>query len=192
MAEVVDGVGDVPTDQDYCDWCYGPIDTVDRQRSEEAGTDEESTWACVNCIDSGRVFVPPEWWEGDSDNWPVKDISDQVKLARENVDVVLTDIHRTTDVRPEVLVDSFRSVVRIAYGSGFTTPSVRATANPQALVETADYLKDQVVEDVWSPWPVCPLHEIGGVQAEVHDGVAVWWCRFADHLVAEVGQLGLA
>jgi hypothetical protein len=179
----------MPAEQDYCDWCYGPIDTVDRQRSDEAGTDQESAWACVNCIEAGRVFEAPESWEGDPANWPVKDISDQVKLAEENVEVVLADVHRTTDSRPRVVVDAYRGVVRI---SGWTTPSVTAKSNPEALVETAEFLKEQVVEEEgWSPWPVCPVHEIGGVQPEVHDGVAVWWCGFGGHLVAEVGKLGI-
>jgi hypothetical protein len=182
---------EVTTGHDYCDWCYDPIDTVDRQRSEEAGTDDADAWACVNCIESGRVYQPPESWEGDPVEWPVKDISDQLRLAEGNVAVVLTDIQRTTDLRPRVTVDAYRSVVRIAYDSGWTTPSVRATSNPEALIETADYLKDLIVEDEgWSPWPLCPLHEIGGVQAEVRDGLAVWWCNFGHHLVARVGQLG--
>lgn len=181
------------TDQDYCDWCYGPIDTVDRHRSDEAGTDEADAWACVNCIEAGRIYQPPDSWEGDPADWPVKDISDQLKLAEVNVEVVLADIQRTTDLRPRVTVDAFRSVVRITYANGWTTPSVRATSNPEALIETADYLKDLIVEDEgWTPWPLCPVHEIGGVEAEAHDGVVVWWCTFGNHLVAPMGQLGVA
>ena len=181
----------VPAVQDYCDWCYSPIDTVDRQRSKDAGTDEESAWACVNCIESGRIFEPPESWEGDPVDWPVKDIADQVDLAKENVGLVVGDVRRTTDLRPEVAVDTYRSAVRIAW-RGSTTPSVRAASNPEALVETADYLKEQVVEEEgWSPWPVCPIHEIGGVQPRVRDGAAVWWCSLGDHLLAEVGKLGI-
>lgn len=174
--------------QDYCDWCYGPIDTVDRQQSEEAGTDCESAWACVNCIETGRVLEPPESWEGDPADWPVKDISDQVNLAQENVEVVLGDVERTTGLRPEVTIDSYMSVVRIAYSRNYSTPSVHATSNPEALAETADYLQDHVAEDLWSPWPVCPVHDVGAY-SEVHDGAAVWWCRSASHLVAPVGQL---
>jgi hypothetical protein len=181
----------VPAVQDYCDWCYRPIDTVDRQRSENAGTDQESAWACVDCIESGRVFEPPESWEGDPASWPVKDIRGQVKLAKENVELVLADVRRTTDIEPVVVVDAYRSVVRIAWW-GCTTPSVRARSNPEALVETADYLKDQIVEEEgWSPSPVCPIHGIGGVQPKVRDGVAIWWCSFGDHLLADVGRLGL-
>ena len=122
----------------------------------------------------------------------MKDISEQLRLAGVNVEVVPAAVHRTTDLRPEVVVDSYRSGVRIAYRGGRTTPSIRATSNPEALVETADYLKDHVVEEKWSPWPVCPLHEIGGVQPDVRDGVVIWWCRFGDHLVTDVGKLGLS
>jgi hypothetical protein len=183
----------MPARQEYCDWCYSPIETEDRLRSEEVGTDIESCWACLNCINAGRIYQPPESWRGDPDDWPVRDISDQVKLAKENVAVVLSDLHRMTDLRPNTTVDSFGSMVRIEYdGSGWTTPSVRAKMNPEALVETAEYLKEQVVDEEREPWPVCPVHEIGGVQPQVHDGVAVWWCIFGGHLVAEVGKLGLA
>ncbi len=83
--------------------------------------------------------------------------------------------------------------LRIAYDNGWTTPSVRATSNPEALIETAEYLKDLIVEDEgWTPWPLCPVHEIGAVEPEVHDGAVVWWCSFGNHLVAPVGQLGVA
>ncbi len=181
------------TEQVYYDWCYGPIDAVDRQRSDDVGTDEADAWACVSCIESGRIYQPPDSWEGQPSDWPVKDISDQLKLAEANVEVVLADVQRTTDLRPRVTVDAYRSVARIAYANGWTTPSVRATSNPEALIETAEYLKDLVVEDEgWTPWPLCPVHEIGGVEAEAHDGAVVWWCSFGNHLVAPVGQLGLA
>lgn len=178
--------------QDYCDWCYGPVRAADRERSDEAGTDAADAWACINCIESGRIYQPPESWEGDPGEWPVKDIGDQLALAQANVAVVLADIERTTELRPRVTIDAYRSVVRIAYDNGWTTPSVRATSNPDALIETADYLKELIVEDEgWLPWPLCPDHEIGGVKAEVHDGTVVWWCTFVDHLVAPVGHLGL-
>jgi hypothetical protein len=180
----------VGRDQDYCDWCYGPIESEDRERSRELGLDEESLFACKDCVGAGRVYSPPEGWEGTPDRWPVWDIGDHLELATDNVEVVLADVRRTTGFQPNVTVDSYMSVVRIAYGRNYTTPSVHADSNPEALAETADYLQDHVVEDLWSPWPVCPVHDVG-VYSEVHDGAAVWWCRSGSHLVAPVGQLGV-
>jgi hypothetical protein len=121
-----------------------------------------------------------------------RSISEQVEQAKQNVGVVMLDIARTTRLRPEIHVDAFEgAVVRITYGSGFKTPSVFASHNPEALAESADYLQEHVSEDLWSPWPTCGVHD-KGVYAEVHDGVAVWWCRFGNHLLAEVGRLGLS
>jgi hypothetical protein len=179
--------GEVAREQDYCDWCYGPIESDDRERSRELGLDEESLFACGDCVSVGRVYSPPEGWEGTRDRWPVRDISDQLELARENVEVVLADLHRTTGIQPNVTVDSYVSAVRIAYGTSYTTPSVQTDSNPHALAETADYLQDHVTEDLWSPWPVCPVHDVG-VYAKVHDGAAVWWCRSKSHVVATVGR----
>jgi hypothetical protein len=87
----------VLVEQDYCDWCYGSIDTVDRHLFEDVGVSDESTWACSNCIESGRIFRPPDGWERDLADWPVKDISDHLSLAKKNVEVVLSDVHRTTE-----------------------------------------------------------------------------------------------
>jgi hypothetical protein len=150
-----------PEEQDYCDWCYGPIESDDRERSRELGLDQESTYACRSCIEAGRIYSPPEGWEVGPEGWPIKDISDLVDLARQNVQVVLDDIERTTGLRPTFTVDAYMNVVRIAYGQDSTTPSVFATTNPEALVETAAYLQDHVAEDIWSPWPVCAIHDKG-------------------------------
>lgn len=179
----------VDGEQDYCDWCYGPVESEDRKRSRELGLVGESSFACRNCIVAHRVYSPPDGWEGEPDDWPVPGIGDQLELVKANVETVLRDVERTTDLRPNVTVDSYMSIVMIAYGRSSTTPSVLAIANPEALAETADYLQDHIVEDLWSPWPVCPLHDVG-VYSEVRDGTAVWWCRVGAHLVAPVGLLG--
>lgn len=180
----------VAGEQDYCDWCYRPIESEDRRRSRELGLDEEKSFACRSCIDAGRIYRPPEGWEGEPGTWPVKDIGDLVGLVRENVQVVLGDVERTTGLHASVTVDTYMNSVRISYGSSYTTPSVLAASNPDALAETADYLQSHVVEDIWSAWPLCPIHD-KGLYAEVRAGVAVWWCRFAAHRVAAVGSLGV-
>jgi hypothetical protein len=111
-----------------------------------------------------------------------------IKLTRENVDFVRVDVERTTTLRPGITVDDYRGVVRITYDSSYTTPSLSAWQNPEALAETADYLQDHVVDDLRRPWPVCLAHD-KGVYAEVHDGRALWWCRYGGHPVAQVGHL---
>ncbi|HET9691114.1 MAG TPA: hypothetical protein VFP61_08170 [Acidimicrobiales bacterium] len=116
-------------------------------------------------------------------------LDDLAALVQDNVVIVLHDVERTTQLRPVVTVDAYDGVVRIAYGDNFKTPSVHAHTKPAPLAETADYLQDHVVEDLWAAWPVCSTHD-KGAYAEVHDGAAVRWCRFGGHVVARVGALG--
>jgi hypothetical protein len=188
---------DMPLEQTRCDWCYGPIDSEDRNRSRELGIDAESLWACISCIDAGRVFEPPEFWDGGREDWPVEDIRDQIELAEKNVEVVLDDIDRSTGIRPRVTVDAYMNGVRIAYhGDSTTTPAVSAHSNPDALAETAEYLQDHIIGDIGADgpstlWPICPIHD-RLLHAEVHDGTAVWWCHPGNHLAALVGELGLS
>lgn len=53
--------------QSYCDWCYGTLTEEDRQRSRSLDFDKIDTWACVRCIDSGRIADRPGGWEAE---WP--------------------------------------------------------------------------------------------------------------------------
>jgi hypothetical protein len=107
---------------------------------------------------------------------------------------VLDDVHRTTSLQPavelEVDDDGF---LRIRYrnpsgaggGGGLTE-----RADPSLLVEIADWIQEQVTEDVFTAWPVCPTHDMGLHALEEADR-AVWWCAFGDHEVAPIGRLGL-
>ena len=110
-------------------------------------------------------------------------------LANEAVRAVLGDVHRTTSLRPDVVVDVwYETAIRIVINDGWTTPSMFASERPEAFAEVADYFQDQLGSKLGC-WPVCDQHDLG-LHGEVHDGVAVWWCRFGDHAVAPIGQLG--
>ena len=61
-------------------------------------------------------------------------------------------------------------------------------AREKVLVEVADFMQDQVIEDLHSPWPVCRLHDKGG-HAQLVDRQPVWACRFGSHTIAAIGQL---
>jgi hypothetical protein len=115
-------------------------------------------------------------------------VADQVQLTTRNVAVVLTDIERTTDLRPGIVVDRYHNGVRVAVDGSFTTPSVTEWANPEALADLAGYLQEHVAEALWRAWPVCPEHDMG-LWPEVHGDAAVWWCRYRGHPAAPVGQL---
>jgi hypothetical protein len=115
-------------------------------------------------------------------------VVDQVRLAAENVAIVMPDIERSSGLRPIVAVDNYMSLVRISFNGGYTTPSVWAWENPEALVEVADYLQEQMMNDA-GVWPSCPAHT-QVLLPEVHGDAAVWWCRTGDHTVARIGDLG--
>jgi hypothetical protein len=110
-------------------------------------------------------------------------------LARTAVDLVLRDLHTTTDARPvvEIRHDVEYGLI-VSYNGGYTTRAFSSMQNPEATVEIADYLQGEIAEDVWTVWPICPTHGCGmnPVTSEVG---AVWVCRADEHHVAAIGQL---
>ena len=118
-------------------------------------------------------------------------VLDQLALAEANVAIVMSDIERTTDLRPKVVVNDLDEAVCISFNGNFTSPSVMAWDNPEALAEVAGYLQEHVMEALWRTWPECPDHDFG-LSPQVKKGGAVWWCRPREHAVAVVGHLGEA
>lgn len=112
----------------------------------------------------------------------------QIVLANDAVTAVLADLERTTTYRPAMAVDRFEGAVRITVNGGYTTPSLWAVERAEAFAEVADYFQDQVGQDIGC-WPVCERHSLG-LHGEVHNGLAVWWCRRFQHSVAPIGDLG--
>jgi hypothetical protein len=103
---------------------------------------------------------------------------------------VLADLHRTTSLKPDVVVDEWMdSGIRIAIDESYTAPSVWEIGEPELLAEVADYFQEQL-DQTLGCWPTCPRHD-DGLHAEVRDGRAVWWCRRLEHSVAPIGSLGL-
>jgi len=116
-------------------------------------------------------------------------VLDQISRAQDNSAVVLRDIERSGRRCPTIEVDDYCNAVRISIDGSYTTPSVWEWENPEALVETAAYIQEQLMdEDVW---PECPIHG-QYLRPEARGGTAVWWCVTGDHPVAPVGELGTA
>ena len=122
----------------------------------------------------------------------------QVALANDAAAAVVNDLHRTSTLRPKVLVDDYDgNGVRIWINDGYTAPSMWELERPEAFVEVADYFQEQLdladflqeFEQARGCWPLCAEHGLG-LHAEVHDGTAVWWCRLGGHAVAPIGELG--
>jgi hypothetical protein len=114
----------------------------------------------------------------------------QLDSAREAVALVGSDIVASTSLAPpswEFRIEDAGSV-RVAYFSHFATTPLIGINREDVVVEVADFIQDEVIEDLHSPWPVCPDHETG-TYAQIVDGEAVWYCRFGGHAVAAIGQL---
>jgi hypothetical protein len=125
-------------------------------------------------------------------------LNHQVGLAKEAAAAVLGDLHRTTAMRPTVVVDDYEgNGVRIHVNDGYTAPSMWESERPEAFVEVAEYFQDQLdladylqeFGDVQGCWPLCAEHGTG-LRAEVRAGTAVWRCDSGGHSVAPVGGLG--
>jgi hypothetical protein len=57
----------------------------------------------------------------------------------------------------------------------------------EALVAVADDVQDAAMDALFTVWPVCPAHELGG-HPGVRDGAAVWWCNGGGgHVAASIG-----
>lgn len=112
-----------------------------------------------------------------------------LNLAREAVDLVIHDLHATTDARPvvDVRLDEEYGLI-VSYNGGYSTPSMHSMQNPEATSEIGDYLQGEIADDLWTVWPTCKSHG-GGLDAKARDGQAVWHCRLGNHRVATIGQL---
>lgn len=107
------------------------------------------------------------------------------------VERVRLDLERTSDLRPEILVDVDGGRPRVRVDGSYATEVVDPD-QPEATASTiADYVQEQLMDEhVRSFWPTCPSHG-SGLHAEVHAARAVWWCRAGRHALGDVGELRL-
>jgi hypothetical protein len=114
----------------------------------------------------------------------------QIELARAAVESLGADLGASTSLRPppfEYRMDG--GEVRVAYWGRHATVTITAMSAPHVVAEVADFMQDEIVEDLHAAWPVCPDHQLG-TYAEIVDERAVWFCRKHQHVVAAIGQLG--
>jgi hypothetical protein len=111
----------------------------------------------------------------------------RLAAAEAGVALVVADLYRTTDWRPQIVVDIYdECAVRIRVDDGFETPSCHHDDRIALLAEVGSYIQDQL--DSRGCWPVCAEHD-AGLHAEVRDGAAVWRCWRGKHTVAAIGEL---
>ena len=112
---------------------------------------------------------------------------DNVRLATE---LVGADIASSTDLPApswEYRIED-DGAVRVGCFNHFAPMTLLAIELAEVIAEVADFIQDEIIEDLHSPWPVCPDHETG-TYAQVVENEAVWHCRFGGHAVATIGQL---
>ena len=123
--------------------------------------------------------------EATSDAW----IVDSLNLAKRAVETVLSDLHRTSDMRPAVIVDICEGNVRIAVDGNSTVPSMAAEPmdEQQALLQAAEYLQSEIADNYWEVWPLCAEHDVA-LRVKAHERRAWWWCVLGHHAVAPIGE----
>jgi len=115
-----------------------------------------------------------------------------LELVENAVIVVLSDVQRTTTLRPRVEVFTPRmnavDEIAVSYDRAYQTGIDWPPDEIGVLVTLTDYLRDFVVEDAWQAWPLCPHHGLA-LYPENYKDQAVWTCRKHDHTVAPIGDL---
>jgi hypothetical protein len=99
------------------------------------------------------------------------------------------DLLRTTPLQPRVTVDYTDDYgLRISINGGSTTPALLGLVErPDVFAEVGTYFQEHLSQELGS-WPLCEEHDTG-LHAEVHEGVALWWCRYGNHAFAQIGEL---
>jgi hypothetical protein len=116
----------------------------------------------------------------------------QLALARAAVGLVGHDIAATTNREaPPFEYRDEGSVVRLAYWGQFATTPLSALTQPEMTVDVADFMQDEIMEDVHGAWPQCQQHGTG-VHPSSASHQAVWVCRRVSTLSPESAHLGHA
>jgi hypothetical protein len=125
---------------------------------------------------------------------PVEDVElarqeRQTELVRAAVELLGADLGASTDLQPppfEYRIDD--GDVRVAYWGRYASITIMAVSAAHVVAEVADFMQEEIVEDLHAAWPTCHSHQLG-TYAEIVDGRPVWYCRKHQHAVAAIGQL---
>jgi hypothetical protein len=112
----------------------------------------------------------------------------QLALAREAVALLARDVAVTTSVEPprfEYRDDG--GSVRLAFRGRYATTPIYALS-AAIIVEAANFMQVEVMEDLHGVWPSCSDHG-RGLHPALSSGRAVWVCRAGGHIVSDIGRL---
>jgi len=103
---------------------------------------------------------------------------------------VAADIRATTRIpAPDIDVLMHGDLLVVSFNDNYQTPAMFSISAPEAICEVAENLRDHVMDQIWTVWPVCPAHG-RGLSAEPVQGGAAWVCPDGGgHTVAAIGNL---
>lgn len=113
----------------------------------------------------------------------------QLALAREAVGLLGHDIAATTELAPPSFEyrDEDGSIRMSVWGRYARTP-ICGLSQAHVAVEVADFVQEEVTEDLHAVWPECHHHRVGLHPSRMGDR-AVWMCRAGAHVVTDIGKL---
>jgi hypothetical protein len=102
------------------------------------------------------------------------------------------DVRATTNLRPVIMVrfDDEKHMLLYSF-DGHQFGPLRASTAAEAVMAIADLVQDDMIDNLWPPWPPCPGHG-HPAQAELRSGQPVWVCPGTGTLLSEIGHLSVA
>lgn len=114
----------------------------------------------------------------------------QVDLARTAVALVGADLRATTEKPPPPF--DFQAEadagIRLAYWGQYASSTVMGITAAAVTAEVADFIQEQVMEDLNAAWPTCPQHNFG-LYVRSDTNPADWFCRRYGHSAGAIGDL---
>lgn len=112
--------------------------------------------------------------------------------AERAVALTRADVQRTTSWQPKVELSTSDNAVEITVDGHTRAPATTADPWDEATIvrDIAGIIQEDISEWHSEVWPMCDRHGVG-LHAEVQVRRAVWWCRKGEHVVSEIGMLGV-
>jgi hypothetical protein len=115
--------------------------------------------------------------------------TDRVVLAREAVLLFGHDLRATRRLEsPSFEFRDEAGDIRVAYWGQYSTMTLLGRTRAEIAVEIADFMQEEVMEDLHAAWPECLAHSVG-LHPELASGRPSWVCRAGNHVIAEIGGL---
>jgi hypothetical protein len=116
----------------------------------------------------------------------------QLAWARVALALIGQDIAATTSLQaPPFEYRDEHGSVRLAFWGQDAPSPVYGFSQAVVIVEVADFIQGEVMEDLHAAWPQCRYHH-AGLHPSLASNRAAWLCRCGGHVVAAIGKLSLA